>query len=70
MRCRCHQHRGHRDRRRGHCRPILWVDSVTGPVALGGLIFGCGLPSWAIVLWVFNFIQKDRDAGIDEVARK
>jgi hypothetical protein len=26
-----------------------WVDSVTGLVALGGLIFGCGLPSWPIV---------------------
>ena len=34
-----------------------WVDSVTGLVALGGLIFGCGLPGWAIVRWVFNFIN-------------
>ena len=25
-----------------------WVDSVTGLVALGGLIFGCGLLGWAI----------------------
>ena len=45
------------------------VDSVTGLVALGGLIFGCGLPGWAIVRWVFNFIEKNRDAGIDEVAK-
>ena len=28
---------------------VQWVDSVTGLVALGGLIFGCGLPGWAIV---------------------
>ena len=47
-----------------------WVDSVIGLVALGGLIFGCGLPGWAIVRWVFNFIQRNRDAGIDEVARE
>ncbi|WP_211203427.1 hypothetical protein [Candidatus Accumulibacter contiguus] len=47
-----------------------WVDSVTGLVALGGLIFGCGLPSWPIVRWVFNFIEKNRDAGIDEVAKE
>jgi len=47
-----------------------WVDSVTGLVALGGLIFGCGLPAWAIVRWVFNFIEKNRDVGIDEVARE
>ena len=46
-----------------------WVDSVTGLVALGGLIFGCGLPSWPIVRGVFNFIEKNRDAGIDDVAK-
>lgn len=45
-----------------------WVNAVPGLVALGGLIFGCGLPGWAIVRWVFNFIEKNRDAGIDEVA--
>ena len=47
-----------------------WVDSVVDLVALGGLIFGCGLPGWAIVRWVFNFIDKNRDAGIDEVAKE
>ncbi|WP_300340625.1 hypothetical protein [Accumulibacter sp.] len=47
-----------------------WVDSANGLVALGGLIFGCGLPGWAIVRWVFNFIEKNRDAGIDEVAKE
>lgn len=50
-----------------HFRP---QESVTGLVALGGLIFGCGLPGWAIVRWVFNFIEKNRDAGIDEVAKE
>ncbi len=46
------------------------MESVTGLVALGGLIFGCGLPGWAIVRWVFNFFDKNRDAGIDEVAKE
>lgn len=46
------------------------VDSMIGLVALGGLIFGCGLPGWAIVRWVFDFIEKNRDAGIDEVAKE
>jgi hypothetical protein len=45
-----------------------WVDSMIGLVALGGLIFGCGLPGWAIVRWVFNFIEKNRNAGIDQIA--
>lgn len=43
---------------------------MTGLVALGGLIFGCGMPGSAIVRWVFNFIEKNRDAGIDEVAKE
>ena len=68
------QHPGDRNRRGAvavqHFRLQEWVDSVTGLVALGGLIFGCGLPGWAIVRWVFNFIEKNRDAGIDEVAKE
>jgi hypothetical protein len=36
----------------------------------GRLIFGCGLPRWAIVRGVFNVIEKYRDAGIDEVAEE
>ena len=47
-----------------------WVDSVAGLVALAGLTFGCGLPEWTIVRWVFNFIERNRDAGIDEVAKE
>ncbi|MDS4048167.1 hypothetical protein [Accumulibacter sp.] len=31
---------------------------MTGLVAMGGLIFGCGLPEWAIVRWVFNIIER------------
>jgi hypothetical protein len=47
-----------------------WVESVTRVVALGALSLGCGLPGWAIVRWVFNFIEKNRDAGIDEIAKE
>ncbi len=43
---------------------------MTGLVVLGGVIFVCGLPGWAIVRWVFNFIEKNRDAGIDAVAKE
>lgn len=53
-----------------HFRLLEWVDSVTDLVALGGLIFGCDLPGWAIVRWVFNFIEKNRDAEIDQVAKE
>lgn len=47
-----------------------WVHSIIGLAAMGGLIFGFGLPGWAIVRWVFNFIDKNRDAGIDDVAKE
>ena len=46
-----------------------WVHSQIGLLAMGGLIFACGLPGWALVRWLFNFIDKRRDAGIDEIAR-
>jgi hypothetical protein len=36
---------------------------------MGGVIFACGLPGWAIVRWLFNFIDERRDASIDEVAK-
>ena len=47
-----------------------WVSAPTGLCGMGGLIFGCGLPGWAIVRWVFNFIDRNRGAGIDEVAKQ
>ena len=47
-----------------------WVNSPTGLCAMGGLIFACGLPGWAVVRWVFNFIDRNQDVPIDEVVRK
>ena len=46
-----------------------WVQSQLGLMAMGGLIFACGLPGWALVRWIFNFIEERRDASIDEVAK-
>jgi hypothetical protein len=47
-----------------------WVNSPMGLCAMGGLIFACGLPGWAIVRWVFNFIDRNHGAGIDDIGRK
>ncbi len=44
-----------------------WISSANGVMALGGIYFVCGLPGWAIVRWVFNFINKRRDADLAEV---
>ncbi|WP_454763392.1 hypothetical protein [Cupriavidus campinensis] len=44
-----------------------WMASAHGALALGGVYFTCGLPGWAVVRWVFNFINKRADASIDDV---
>ena len=46
-----------------------WALSTTGLCAMGGLMFACGLPGWALVRWIFNFIDKNRDASIDDIAK-
>ena len=39
-----------------------------GLVALFGVVFACGLPDWAIVRWLFNFIERRRDKDLGELA--
>jgi hypothetical protein len=46
-----------------------WAFSTIGLYAMGGVIFACGLPGWALVRWLFNFIDQRRDEPIDEVAK-
>jgi len=44
-----------------------WAQEPFGLVAMLGLVFTCGLPAWAVVRWLFNFIEKRKGAGLDEV---
>ncbi|MGO4326722.1 hypothetical protein AB4Z48_18000 [Cupriavidus sp. 2TAF22] len=44
-----------------------WTGDYIGLVALFGLVFGCGLPGWAVVRWLFNFIERRRDKDLAEV---
>lgn len=46
-----------------------WARDYVGMVALIGVVFACGLPAWAIVRWLFNFIEKRKAAGLDEVVQ-
>lgn len=50
--------------------PGLHTNEIDPRWGLGGLIFDYGLQGWAIGRRVFNFIEKNRDAGIDEVAKE
>lgn len=44
-----------------------WTETYIGLVALFGLVFACGLPGWALVRWLFNFIEKRRDRDLAEI---
>jgi len=46
-----------------------WAHTPIGLVAMLGLVFACGLPGWAIVRWLFNYIEKNRAATITDVVR-
>jgi hypothetical protein len=46
-----------------------WVSTPIGLIAMLGLVFACGLPGWALVRWLFNYIDKRRDADLTEVVR-
>lgn len=47
-----------------------WADGYVGLVALGGLMFACGLPGWAIVRAVFTAMERRRDADILDLAEE
>lgn len=47
-----------------------WVTDIWGTIALGGFFFVCGLPGWAVVRWVFNFINRQEGKTIIEVMKE
>lgn len=47
-----------------------WASTPIGLVAMLGLVFACGLPGWAVVRWLFNYIAKRQNASIDEVVNE
>lgn len=46
-----------------------WAHTPIGLVAMLGLVFACGLPGWAIVRWLFNYIEAKRNATLADVVR-
>ncbi len=44
----------------------MWV----GMVAIGGVLFTCGLPGWALIRWTFNFINAREGATIIDVIKE
>lgn len=46
-----------------------WITDIWGMI-LGGFFFICGIPSWALVRWIFNFIDKQEGKTIVEVIKE
>lgn len=46
-----------------------WAQSVFGMMALLGLCFSCGLPGWVILRAFFNYSEKNRAKGLDEMVK-
>ena len=47
-----------------------WVTDSWGMIALGGFFFVCGLPGWALVRWVFKFIDQREGRTLIEIIRE
>lgn len=45
------------------------VEAFVGLVALIGVAFSCGLPGWALVRWIFNWIAKREGQDIGQVVQ-
>lgn len=43
------------------------VDLFVRLLGVLGVVFTCGLPGWAIVRWVFNWLEKRRDKDLGEI---
>lgn len=52
-----------------HFQLQSWAFTEFGLVAMLGLVFACGLPGWALVRWMFNYVHKHEDDDIADVVR-
>lgn len=48
----------------------IWAENPYGAVALGGVFFIAGLPVWAIIRWVFNYVNDREGMDIIEVIKE
>lgn len=47
-----------------------WADDLLGLAGMGGLMFACGLPAWALIRALFLFLDKRRDADLMQIAKE
>ncbi|MCY1275102.1 hypothetical protein D9M68_251700 [compost metagenome] len=47
-----------------------WANDDVGMIALGGIIFACGLPAWVVVRAWFVYAEKRRDAMLPDLLKE
>lgn len=47
-----------------------WANSTSGLIALGGLIFACGLPGWVLVRAGFAWVDKRKGKDLGELVNE
>lgn len=48
----------------------IWANSAYGLMVIGGLYFVAGIPGWALVRWVFNFIDAREGSTLLDIFRE
>jgi len=43
------------------------IDLLVTLMGVLGIVFACGLPGWAVVRWVFNWLDKRKDRDLGEI---
>lgn len=47
-----------------------WADDLLGLAGMGGLMFACGLPAWALIRALFIYIDRRRDADLAQIVKE
>ncbi|MCY1531305.1 hypothetical protein D9M68_665260 [compost metagenome] len=47
-----------------------WANDDVGMIALGGVIFSCGLPAWVLVRAWFHYAERRRDASLPDMVKE
>ncbi len=50
-----------------HYGLLAWGENYTGLIALGGVIFACGLPGWVIIRAAFAWVEKRKGKDLAEL---
>lgn len=53
-----------------HYGLLAWGDNYMGLIALGGVIFACGLPGWVVIRAAFAWAEKRKGKDLAELIQE